>query len=330
MSKYYEGNTADQIYTKLCNGLIDEGTKSALGRNGETTEMLHVCLSIKRPRQRWVCCREPVISPAFSFAELITIMNGCDAARVINPWNAALPRYQGQYELYPGAYGARLRKKFGFDQLHRAYEAFLHNPDSRQVVLEIWKPDLDLPFNRGIPNTDDIPCNICSLLKIRDKKLYWTQIMRSNDIFLGLPYNLLQFTSLQEIIAGWLDLELGEYMHISDSMHMYNSNKMSVTEKNRLLNPDNLCLEKSLSERVFHELYRKLIELGEKEHVTELVKDYLKQNQLPVEYNNMLMILSIYMLNKKDKNFDLIEQCFEKCQNALYEALMREWLGGKK
>ena len=52
--------------------------------------------------------------------------------------------------------------------------------------------------------------------------------MRSNDIVFGLPYNFLQFTFLQEIIAGWLNVDVGEYMHISDSLHMYVNNECSI------------------------------------------------------------------------------------------------------
>lgn len=330
MSNYYFGNTADEIYTKLYNDLTAKGRINVSGRSGDTTEILHVDISLENPRQRWVTTRKPIISPAFSFAELITIMNGCDDANVINAWNSALPRYQGNYNQYPGAYGTRLRKKFGFDQLQRAYEALLWNPFSRQVVLEIWKPDIDLPICKGIPNNEDIPCNICSMLKIRDDKLYWTQIMRSNDMFLGLPYNLLQFTSLQEIIAGWLNLELGDYMHISDSMHTYNDNAMTVSEEISIWNEDNLCLEKQLSDQVFYELYCKLIELGDEASVTDLVKNYLQANQLPVQYNNILMILCIYMLHKKDKNVEIMERCFEKCKNKLYNIMMRKWIEEKK
>lgn len=302
------------------------GRTNVSGRNGNTTEILHVSFSLENPRQRWVTTRTPIISPAFSFAELITIMKGCDDANVINAWNSALPRYQGDYKQYPGAYGTRLRKKFGFDQLQRAYEALLWNPFSRQVVLEIWKPDIDLPVCKGQPNNDDIPCNLCSMLKIRDDKLYWTQVMRSNDMFLGLPYNLLQFTSLQEIMAGWLNLELGDYMHISDSMHIYNGNTMTLSEQIGKQNEDNLCLEKQLSDEVFTELYCKLVELGERERVTDLVKNYLQANQLPVQYNNILMILCIYMIHKKDKNDEIMECCFQNCQNELYNVMMRKWI----
>jgi thymidylate synthase len=96
-----------------------------------------------------------------------------------------------------------------------------HAPETRQVVLQIWKPDIDMPADDGKPASQDIPCNVMSLLKVRDGHLHWTQIMRSNDIMRGLPYNIIQFTLLQEVMAGWLGCALGEYFHLSDSLHAY-------------------------------------------------------------------------------------------------------------
>jgi len=64
-----------------------------------------------------------------------------------------------------GAYGYRLRKKFNIDQMDRAYRALAKNPDSRQIVLQIWDASDDLPAIDGIPLAADIPCNIVSILK---------------------------------------------------------------------------------------------------------------------------------------------------------------------
>ncbi len=47
--------------------------------------------------------------------------------------------------------------------------------------------------------------------------------MRSNDHFRGLPHNLIQFTTVQEVLAGWLGISLGSYHHYSDSLHVYES-----------------------------------------------------------------------------------------------------------
>jgi thymidylate synthase len=68
---------------------------------------------------------------------------------------------------------------------------------------------------------EDIPCNLCSLLKVRRGRLEWVQVMRSNDLILGLPHNFVQFTMLQELMASWLGVRIGTYIHYSDSLHVY-------------------------------------------------------------------------------------------------------------
>ena len=83
---------------------------------------------------------------------------------------------------------------------------------------------LDFPSDNGLPVADDIPCNICSMLKVRNGRLEWSQIMRSNDIFLGLPHNFVQFMTLQEVLAGWIGIEPGTYTHFADSLHLYEKN----------------------------------------------------------------------------------------------------------
>ena len=299
----------------------------AFGRNGQTKELTHVCMSISNPTQRWVERRKPTISPAFAIAELVMIMNGSDEAFLLNAWNPALPKYQGKYDRYPGAYGKRLRYSFGFDQINRAYDALKNNPESRQVVMEIWKPDIDLPQCKGRPNNDDIPCNICSLLKIRNGKLLWTQIMRSNDIVFGLPYNFLQFTFLQEIIAGWLNVGVGEYMHISDSLHMYVDNKCCIDlEKNVHLNTEQLKLEKNESENVFGELLFRMKELSQNECTSRYIKSIVRSKYLPEAYQNMLILLCEYIAYHHNMDDEVIHCCEQNFSNTLYRDLMKEWM----
>ena len=54
----------------------------------------------------------------------------------------------------------------GYDQVADAVKIFDNNPNTRQVVLSIWNPDLDLGTK-----TKDIPCNDILMLKIRNGKL---------------------------------------------------------------------------------------------------------------------------------------------------------------
>ncbi len=215
------GASADELWLALARALATESSHRQPGRRLPTVELLHVAFSLRDPRQRWILSRRPALNPAFALAEVVWIVNGLADAGFLTYWNSRLSLYAGDGDTYHGAYGRRLRHHFGVDQLVRAAEALRADPDSRQVALQIWDPKCDLPLSDGSPVDPDIPCNVTSLLKVRRGRLEWLQVMRSNDLMLGLPHNIIQFTSLQEVLAGWIGVELGEYHQISDSLHVY-------------------------------------------------------------------------------------------------------------
>ncbi len=217
----FTGKSADIVWQEAATELIERPDYKHCGRSGDTREILPCFLRIQDPKERWILSRSPPYNPAFGLVEFIWIITGHNESRVLNFWNPGLPRYSGSGPTYHGAYGFRLRREFGLDQLQRAFSVLSKTPETRQAVLQIWKPEIDMPAWHGEPVSLDIPCNVMSLLKLRDGRLHWTQIMRSNDIMRGLPYNIIQFTMLQEVMAGWLGCDLGEYFHLSDSLHMY-------------------------------------------------------------------------------------------------------------
>lgn len=219
--RYFEGTTADLVWQKAVFELIEHPDHTANGPKGMTNEFLPCVLRIGDPHHRWIVSRDPPYNPAFGLVEFVWIITGNNESKVVNYWNPKLPEYSGLDDSYHGAYGFRLRHEFGIDQIKRAYQALSNLPESRQVVLQIWKPEIDMPAIDGQATSSDIPCNMMALLKLRDGRLHWSQIMRSNDIMRGLPYNIIQFTLLQEVMAGWLGIELGDYVHIADSLHVY-------------------------------------------------------------------------------------------------------------
>lgn len=330
MAEHFEGETANEVWRLATEALLKkQGRGNVASRNGETTEILHAIFSISNPRERWICCRVPAISPAFALAEVVAIMNGCNDSFVLNNWNSSLPSFQGRYDKYPGAYGQRLRSNFGFDQLERAHDTLKSDPNSRQTVMLIWDPNTDLPKINGKPNNDDIPCNICSLLKVRDNKLYWTQIIRSNDIALGVPYNFVQFTCLQEIMAGWLGVEIGEYLQISDSLHLYNDYNIGIEDRDIILNSDILAVDKDTSHKCFEAIYKNMLLLCSANLSAEEILRYSKIEFMPQPYNNIMAILATYIAFKR-KYYDISEQIISKCTNKLYIHLWNDWIKTRK
>lgn len=325
MIETIEGKTANEVWRKAVDMLLVQ-ENSINGRTGEVFELLHAFLSIEDPRQKWIYDRIPPISISYALAELVWIMNGEERSDIINYWNPSLSKFAGDGAVYYGAYGKRLRSHFGFDQLEKAYFALQNTPESRQVVMQIYDVIKDFPIDNGKPRSEDIPCNICSLLKVRDGKLEWSQIMRSNDILLGMPYDFVQFTSLQEILAGWLELEVGSYNHYSDSLHLYcrDINKIGIGQEEDVVNSDSLALEREVSERIFKEIYSRMIALTGKDISEGEVLSLAQLESEYTAYNNIMLMIAAYVA-KKHLNNDVVDELIMKCSNSTYIKMWDRW-----
>lgn len=327
MFQVFECQTADELWLTVASAFRG-GAAEQSSRAGATKELLHVGLSIQDPRQRFVVSREPPINIAFALAEVLWILGGRDDSAFINYFNRGYSRYCGDGPVYHGAYGKRLRGHLGLDQLERAYEVLRANPDTRQVVLQIWDSAVDFPKSTGEPVSKDIPCNIVAMLKIRSGVLEWTQVMRSNDLFRGLPYNIIQFTALQEILAGWLGIGMGSYYHFSDSLHVYETEVASVMESSSVVperNTDSLSLPKADYEQVLTELAAAADRITEESSTAEQIASIAHKACLPLSYKNILFVLSAEGARRRGCA-PVVEEMLTQCNNPAYRQLYSRWL----
>lgn len=93
--------------------------------------------------------------------------------------------------------------------------------DSRRCVIHIRTP------YDSILAEKDVPCTIALQFFLRNDQLHLHVTMRSSDIILGLPYDVPAFTYFQELMVLELSealqrpIDLGEYVHTSASLHVY-------------------------------------------------------------------------------------------------------------
>ncbi len=327
--EFIRGSTADEVWRQAYMALTGTSARSKVqaSRAGDTLELLHAVLEIDDPRQRWVLSRHPAINPAFAIAEALWILAGSNDAEVLNYWFPRLPEFQGDGPVYSGAYGHRLRKHFGIDQIRRACEALAANPASRQVVLQLWDGRSDLPQADGAPRCADVPCNVVSLLKVRDGRLEWTQIMRSNDVHRGLPYNLVQFTTLQEVMAGWLGLEVGGYHHWSDSLHAYLNDRgcFSCAEEPKIEpNTDSLATENARGDALVEDLYGRMVELTMAEVSESQLGGIISVPDAPVGYQNLLRVLGAESARRRGRH-DQAQAVMASCTNPQLAQVWSAW-----
>ncbi|MFQ5853719.1 MAG: thymidylate synthase [Candidatus Binatia bacterium] len=329
MLRMFNGQTADEVWQRIASTFRSgDGIKEQPSRAGPTREILHAAISVANPLLRWVPSRKPPINPAFAIAEIVWIMTGRKDSAFLNYFNRELPKYAGEDNAYHGAYGHRLRCHLGFDQLEHAYCALKQKPYSRQVVLQIWDSRVDLPGLDGEESAPDVPCNIMSMLKVRSGKLEWMQIIRSSDVYRGLPYDFVQFTTLQEVIGGWLGLELGSYHLIADSLHVYNDclghiNASSPIEVAQ--NTDSLALPKEESEKTFNALGHQIDMITNPDVSADELASVLRRSRFPQAFRNMHCVLSAEGVRRRRRP-DLIDQIMAECTNPAYKQLFQLWL----
>jgi thymidylate synthase len=289
-------------------------------------ELLHVAIDIEHPRQRWVLSRLPPMNPAFALAEVVWILSGLRSSAFINFWNPLLPRYAGDGSTYHGAYGYRLRHQLGLDQVKRAYDVLRANPHTRQVVLQIWSPTLDLPLRNATAVSPDVPCNICSMLKVRDGRLWWTQVMRSNDLVRGFPHNVVQFTYLQEMFAAWLGVGVGRYTHVADSLHIYDSDRVTPLIERSCswpANTDSWGLDYRASMACIATMAKLMTAWRHRDSAPSILKDVVTSD-LPEAQANILCVIAADAA-RRHRRTAMVEQLMRRCTNPALSHAWKRW-----
>ncbi|MHA2065696.1 MAG: thymidylate synthase [Candidatus Thorarchaeota archaeon] len=333
----YEGNNITELWLEIITVLNTDGHLQE-GRDQSTKELLHVHCELSNPRNRYLGARP--INPAFALAEVIWFMSGSDEVEPIAWWNSRMRDYSDDGVYLHGAYGSRLRRYTSgldrFDQLESAYRALKDNKPRRDVVLQIWDSGLDLPEDKH-PRAKDIPCNLIIHPLIRHGKLEFLVVARSNDAVWGVPYNVIQFTTIQEILAGWLGIDVGTYVWISDSLHVY---QRHFEDLESILNSDHEDLNMYRNQdntddlRLPWDEYREMQELLEtaafgvfpEARDTEDVMDFFESiGPIPIAYRNILRILAAETLRK----LGLVPQAINMVDSSTNYILRSSWLRWK-
>lgn len=174
---------------------------------------------LRKPLNNALLDEERDANPFFHLAEFFWIMRGENAAAPLNVFIRDFgDRYAEPDGTIWGAYGHRLRKLFGFDQIAEVIKLLRRSRNTRRAVLEIWDARSDL-------NDDekrDRPCNTHCYFRIQENTLSMTVCSRSHDIIWGvLGANAVHFSLLLDCIAQLSGCKTGELIFLSNNPHVY-------------------------------------------------------------------------------------------------------------
>ncbi len=113
-------------------------------------------------------------------------------------------------------YHQRLTSYEGVDQLDYIINDLKRSSYSRRAQAILWDPDRD-------PGAKHPPCLQRMWFRVVRNRLNMNIHMRSNDLYKATFSNMIAFYEVQKLVASKLDLAVGKYCHIADSLHIYGS-----------------------------------------------------------------------------------------------------------
>lgn len=237
---HFSAIDVNDYYADICKTLMAQGTVTS-PRNRPTKELHPTTAFITDPRKRVMTCMGRMINFPFALAEVIQLITGQNDAQALAYYSSRIIAQQGDgpkgtphWELgvtrFNAAYGERMRDYAAsatdknnmlepqrVDQLEHVIQTLVADPESRQASIVLSHPIYD----NYTKITNDRACNVYAHAMIRNGRLDWMQIIRSNDAIWGIPYNIMQWSHVQEWVAVSLGVPMGHMFIVQDSFHVY-------------------------------------------------------------------------------------------------------------
>ncbi len=216
MVTIFNGKSVNDVWTQAFEALSEQAEKGyeAGSRDGAVVgEICDAVFCVEDPTRSIVSSPIRKMPMRYAVGELAWYLSGSNKVKDISRFAKKWVDISDDGETNNSAYGWRIFDKFGFDQWQYVKELLWKDPNSRQAVIHIKDAD-----NRP---TKDVPCTVYLQFFIRNGKLNLSVHMRSNDIWMGVPYDMFSFTFLQMKMAMELGVEIGQYTHYAGSLHIY-------------------------------------------------------------------------------------------------------------
>ncbi len=149
------------------------------------------------------------------------------------------PVYGYQWRFWPDGKGGHI------DQVSNLIDSLRKRPDSRRHLFHAWNvaylPDeTKKPWeNAAMGKMALPPCHLLYQFYVANNKLSCLLYIRSNDLFLGNPYNTASVAFLTHMVAQQCGFDLGEVIISMGDLHLYRNHieqaKLQLTREPRPL-----------------------------------------------------------------------------------------------
>jgi len=204
----YTTNNFNDLYQEMVKVVLNNGERYS-PRGQEVLEVIGRSFKLTNPKNCLCTLKARKLNYRFATIEKLEYLTGESDPKRLCFYNNNMRHFQNDSGEYDGAYGPRVKP-----QLDWCYFQLKKDSDTRQAVITIRN-------SSDCHETKDHPCTLSLQFFLRDKKLHLVATMRSNDLLWGTPYDINGFCFLQEVLASWLNVETGDYIHQVGSLHIY-------------------------------------------------------------------------------------------------------------
>lgn len=197
-------------YVDIVNWVRAEGSAVA-PRGKRTVEIEDALIIVDNPEDTLPLGVGRNLNSGIASVEACQLLAGVSTPKLTINIGPNFKKFVEDNGMFHGAYGLRTR-----GQYEKIIDRLRRDPDTRQAVVTLWSPELDL-----LEEKRDYPCTVLHQFKIRSGALNMSVYMRSNDVYLGTAYDIFQFTRVQLAVASVLEIPVGSYAHHVGSLHLY-------------------------------------------------------------------------------------------------------------
>lgn len=165
-------------------------------------------------------------NPFFHLLEAMAMLGDINDVNYLSHFAKNMANFSDNGTSFNSFYGTRLRTRWG-DQLDACIDELTSNPESRQVVAQIWDAADLTRF------TKDKACNLLLMfefdpfINLEGKRLRMTSINRSNDAVWGIVSgaNVVHFALIHQYVAHAVGAAQGMWTHFTNNAHVYTEMK---------------------------------------------------------------------------------------------------------
>lgn len=213
----------DYYYLSIVNKILSEGEMRDNRTGIKAISLPHVCITIDLEEDGFPILASKFVGFKTAIKELLWIwqMQSNDVRKLqdmnVHIWD----EWMQEDGTIGKAYGYQLAK---YKQVDNLIKTIKEDPTSRRMITTLWNIE-------DLPEMALQPCAFQTLWNINKGKLNCMLTIRSNDWFLGNPFNIAQYAALVHMIAQVTNYKPGRLTVCINDAHIYENHIPQMQEQ---------------------------------------------------------------------------------------------------